>query len=70
MMHISQIIMLADKASEDPRCNKMDDFCLVFAEMIIKECAEKVSNFIREDEYDEYECHSASEVIKRHFGVE
>lgn len=41
-----------------------------FAELIIKECAKKVADFRKEDEEDEYVCHSASEVIKRHFGVE
>lgn len=40
-----------------------------FAKLIVKECAKSVAGFHKEDEEDEYILHSASEVIKRHFGV-
>ena len=38
-----------------------------FAELIVKECANKVKDFYQEDEFS---CYNAGEEIKQHFGVE
>ena len=38
-----------------------------FAELIVRECAELVKDFYKEDEFT---CYSARTEIKEHFGVE
>ena len=38
-----------------------------FAELIVRECANRVKDFYQEDEFT---CYSASEEIKQHFGFE
>lgn len=37
-----------------------------FAELIVRECANKVKDFYQEDEFS---CYNAAEEIKQHFGV-
>ena len=59
-----RIIELADKAVEDISSgpwNISDEFCKKFAELIVRECAEVA---------DKAEPYKASDLIRKHFGVE
>jgi hypothetical protein len=60
-----RIIELADKAVEDISSgpwNISDEFCIKFAELIVREC----SNFLK----DTLDDHFAAEQLEEHFGVE
>ena len=47
--------------------NIPNEFMEKFAELIVRECANKVKDFYQEDEFS---CYNAAEEIKQHFGVE
>lgn len=47
--------------------SRLDLFNQKFAELIVRECANKVKDFYQEDEFS---CYNAAEEIKQHFGVE
>jgi hypothetical protein len=70
-----RIIELADKAVEDISSgpwNISDEFCIKFAELIVKECARIIDEEALEERNDfamrRIEC--CSWMIKEHFGVE
>jgi hypothetical protein len=82
-----RIIELADKAIEDISSgpwNISDEFCIKFAELIVRECAalaksksERIQSMETDDRGDQAQIHSLAwqfeefgYEIKKHFGVE
>ena len=63
-----RIIELADKAVEDISSgpwNISDEFCIKFAELIVKECFVKLTPYLDDQFIDDIESE-----LKEHFGVE
>lgn len=69
-----RIIELADKAVEDISSgpwNISDEFCIKFAQLIVRECTKLIEQSIEDDEYWSRTTGAESIMaIEEHFGVE
>ena len=67
-----RIIELADKAVEDISSgpwNISDEFCIKFAQLIVRECIQVCNSRVGNSDYNTGRMHCVSD-LKEHFGVE